>query len=93
MIDVQQTSTGDPLQFTVVVREATGETTHRVSMSAALYRKLARGRVSEAGFIQAAFRFLLEREPKESILRSFDVAVIGRYFPEFERAIGSYLDK
>ena len=33
------------------------------------------------------FAFLLEREPKESILRSFDVSVIGGYFPEFEREI------
>ncbi len=93
MINVQQISTGDPLQFTVVVRDDAGETTHSVSMSTTLFRKLARGRVSEAGFVQAAFEFLLERESKESILRSFDVAVISRYFPEFEGAIGSYLNK
>jgi hypothetical protein len=30
---------------------------------------------------------LLEREPKEAILRRFDVSVIGRYFPEFEGVI------
>jgi hypothetical protein len=35
----------------------------------------------------ATFAFLLEREPKESILSSFDVSVIGRYFPGFEREI------
>jgi hypothetical protein len=29
------------------------------------------------------------REPKESILSQFDVEVIGRYFPEFEREIGT----
>ena len=29
----------------------------------------------------------LEREPKESILPSFDVSVIGGYFPEFEGKI------
>ena len=39
----------------------------------------------------AAFRFLLDREPKESILRRFDVAVISRYFPEFERELPRYL--
>jgi hypothetical protein len=37
--------------------------------------------------VRACFDFLLEREPKESILRSFDVTVIGRYFPEFETTI------
>ena len=40
--------------------------------------------------IRACFRFLLAREPKESILRSFDVSVIGHYFPEFEREIGKH---
>ena len=34
-----------------------------------------------------SFRFLLEREPKESILRSFDLTVISRYFSEYEREI------
>jgi hypothetical protein len=43
--------------------------------------------------IEAAFRFLLDREPKESILRRFDVSVIARYFPEFERELPRYLAK
>jgi hypothetical protein len=30
---------------------------------------------------------LLEREPKESILNRFDLSVISRYFPEYEREI------
>jgi len=41
--------------------------------------------------LEAAFRFLLDREPKESILRRFDVTVILRYFPEFEREMPRYL--
>jgi hypothetical protein len=35
--------------------------------------------------------FLLEREPKESILSAFDLTVVGRYFPEFEAEIRSRL--
>lgn len=38
--------------------------------------------------VEASFAFLLEREPKESILREFDLTVIGRYFPEYEQEIG-----
>ncbi len=34
--------------------------------------------------VRAAFAFLLEREPASSILRSFDLQVIGRYFPGWE---------
>ena len=43
--------------------------------------------------IEAAFQFLLDREPKESILRRFDIAVISRYFPEFERELPGYLSQ
>ena len=38
-------------------------------------------------------RFLLDREPKESILSRFDVTVISRYFPEFERELPRYLSQ
>jgi hypothetical protein len=42
---------------------------------------------SPEDLVRACFEFLLEREPKESILSSFDVSVIGRSFPGFEGAI------
>ena len=41
--------------------------------------------------IEASFRFLLEREPKESILTRFELPVIERYFPDYARVIGSML--
>ena len=41
--------------------------------------------------IEAAFEFLLDHEPKESILRGFDVTVISRYFPSFEEEITNYV--
>ncbi len=33
--------------------------------------------------IEKSFEFLLEREPKESILNEFDIIVIVKYFPEY----------
>ena len=42
-------------------------------------------------YLEAAFRFLLDREPKESILRRFEMIAISRYFPEFEREMPRYL--
>ena len=89
-IVVRQTENGEPMQFEVEVREANGRTHHRVTMTAARHAALGKGAAPEA-VIRAAFAFLLEREPKESILATFDVTVISRYFPEFERAIGRYL--
>jgi hypothetical protein len=89
-IVVQHTGSGEPMGFEVEVREGGGRTRHRVTMSQATYERLAGGSSPEA-FIEAAFAFLLDREPKESILSRFDVTVIARYFPEFEREIGRYL--
>ena len=39
--------------------------------------------------VRRSFEFLLAREPKESILPSFGLSTIARYFPEFEREIFS----
>ena len=33
--------------------------------------------------LRRAFAFLLDREPPESILRSFSLDVVARYFPDF----------
>ena len=90
MVDIKRRDEGALLGFDVVVREGKGETKHRVTMAKAMYERLAGGRSAEQ-VIDAAFRFLLEREPKESILARFDVSVISRYFPEFERELPRYL--
>ena len=37
--------------------------------------------------VQRSFEFLLERESPSSILRTFDLSVIERYFPEYDRQI------
>ena len=89
MIEVKQTAGGDPLRFDVAVTDGTA-THHEVTMSARDYGRLAQGRAPDQ-LVEAAFRFLLDREPKESILARFDVQVIGTYFPEFERTLPEYL--
>jgi hypothetical protein len=91
MIEVTQTGGSDVLEFDVVVREGPGETRHRVTMARGTYERLTGHRHTPAQCLEAAFRFLLDREPKESILRRFDVAVISRYFPEFEQTLPRYL--
>jgi hypothetical protein len=73
-------------RLTVRVREGRSETAHEVTLARDLLTRLGPGESAEA-FATRCFAFLLEREPKESILRSFDVSVIARYFPEFEREI------
>ncbi|BDV33045.1 hypothetical protein [Methylocystis iwaonis] len=91
-ITVARREGDDPLRFDVCVREGDSETRHRVTLSAADAARLGRDAPAEET-IAAAFRFLLDREPKESILPGFDVSVISRYFPQFENEIGAYLAK
>lgn len=76
----------DDTTFEVTV-DSSGVTTHTVTLEPDYYQKLTGGRVSEEELIEKSFEFLLEREPNTSILRSFDLPVINRYFSEYERTI------
>ena len=70
----------------VTVKDGGSETRHSVTLRRADFQRLASGGRPE-NLVRRSFEFLLEREPKESILRSFELPVIGRYFPEFEGEI------
>ena len=93
MIEVRRIKDGEPLEFDVVIREPKGETRHRVTMDQETCQRLTAGRHSPERCLEASFRFLLDREPKDSILSRFDITVIARYFPEFERELPSYLSQ
>jgi hypothetical protein len=91
VLEVRQTTSGDPLAFEVAIHEGDSETRHRVTVARETCERLTGGKQSPERLIEAAFRFLLDREPKESILRAFDVTIISRYFPEFARELPKYL--
>ncbi len=74
-------------EFRVTISEGTGQTSHTVTVSPDYYQKLTGGNVSAEGLVRRSFEFLLQREPKESILSEFDLPVIARYFPDYEREI------
>jgi len=71
----------------VEVGDDPGATAHRVTVTADDLERLGGGGATADELVGASFGFLLEREPRESILRDFDLSVIGRYFPEYEREI------
>jgi hypothetical protein len=81
----------DQFVFTVVVRDARGESRHEVSLSPARLVEMS-GEFAPEDYLEAAFRFLLDRESKEQILPRFDVGVIAQYFPEFPRELPHYLE-
>jgi hypothetical protein len=66
----------------VVVTTDTLETEHEVLVDRETLADLAPGATPET-LVAESFRFLLEREPPESILRSFELPIIGRYFGDY----------
>lgn len=72
--------------YLVTVTDAGSMTTHRVTAGSDEVAGLGGG-ASASDVIAESFRFLLEREPQESIMDSFDLGVIARYFPEFPQEI------
>jgi hypothetical protein len=80
-----------PLLFQVVVRDARGESRHQVAVSAEDAARFERLGADHFRSVEAAMRFLLDREPKEAILSAFDIHVIRGYFPDFDDAFPSYL--
>lgn len=83
----------DGWSCTVTVRDDRGSSTHDVTVSADDATALAAA--TDASHVERllyeTFDFLLEREPKESILRSFDISVVHQYFPDYEHEIRSRL--
>lgn len=76
----------------VRVREGAFATEHRVTVAAVDLARLDPGASDPERLVRAAFEFLLEREPASSILRSFELPVIGRYFAGWESDVVGRLE-
>jgi len=76
-------SAGD--EWLVTIKSA-ATTHHRVRLTKVELDRLGQGKPAEV-LIEESFRFLLEREPNTSILASFNLLLIGQYFPEYEKEI------
>lgn len=73
-------------EFTVKVEEKE----FNVGLDDEYWQDLTGGKIAKEKLIKKSFEFLLEREPKESILFRFNLRVIRKYFPEFEEEIRTY---
>lgn len=62
-------------------------THHRVTVDRALLDRLRPGAEQPDELVRDSFAFLLAREPREAILREFELPVIGRYFSDWESEI------
>lgn len=89
-IEVREPAAGEPEVFDVVLREGASQRRYRVRVPPSQAARLAPG-APAARVVEAAFRFLLDREPPQAILPTFEIGLIARYFPEFDREIGGYV--
>ena len=92
MINIIADISSDPMVFDVSIEEENGTTQHKVTLLYETYTTVFGESHDPKACIEAAFRFLLEREPKESIMTTFDITIISMYFPEFPEKITSYLE-
>jgi len=74
----------DASHFRVRVIDGGSESTHQVTLDLKDCLRIAGGSADPEKLIRKSFEFLLEREPKESILAKFNLSIISRYFPEYE---------
>ncbi len=73
-------------QFRLEIHEGASRTIHTVTANVDDLQRYG-GDVRPETLIEKSFEFLLEREPKESILRVFDLPIIEQYFPEYPEHI------
>ena len=76
-----------PDTFVVTVEESGGSSRHEVTVDDDYHQELTDGRIDKEELVRRSFEFLLEREPKESIMSTFNLRVISRYFPSYEEQI------
>ena len=71
----------------VIVGIDADATRHSVTVSRDTLARFAPGHYDPDDLVRASFEYLLVREPRESILPSFELPVIERYFPGYESEI------
>jgi hypothetical protein len=82
----QQNTNDQEWQFDVTVN-SDSTTHHTVTLTKDYWTKLTNETTPPEELINLSFKFLMNRESNESILRNFNLEVIQTYFPEYESDI------
>jgi hypothetical protein len=87
LVTVHVEQMGEGWSCRVEVDHAGQRTKHSVTVSRAELERWAGGAEREdvESLVARSFDFLLEREAPGAILATFDLSVIQRYFPEYDR--------
>ena len=78
--------------FEVIVAK-TSTTTHTIKVTDQSLTELTDNVATKAQLLEFSFKFLLEREPNTSILSSFDINVISRYFSDYKDEVRRWCDE
>ncbi len=73
-------------EYEVTVKSKT-VTTHLVNLSDEVHKNLTNEKVTKEELLDFSFKFLLDRESNTSILSSFELTVISRYFSDYEKSV------
>jgi hypothetical protein len=76
--------------YDVTIDDGHGSTTHEVAVWPSDVARYAPDATPEE-LVEASFEFLLGREPKEAILRRFELPVIEQYFPDYPARIAGMI--
>ena len=71
----------------------TSTTTHTVTVSDQSLTNLTDNKVTRTQLLEFSFKFLLEREPNTSILSSFDINVISKYFSDYRDKVRGWCNE
>ena len=91
MVTVRAEPHEDGWVCAVAVDESGMQTAHRVTVGRSDLERWGAGpdRADVEDLVCRSFEFLLEREPPTAILKEFELAIIQRYFAEYDRIISS----
>ena len=65
-------------------------TRHTVILTDEYHDILTKKKISKKKLLEYSVHFLLDREPNTSILSSFELNIISKYFPEYENEIKKF---
>ena len=76
---LKQNETESGWKFLVAI----DDTTFKVEVERTYWQEITDGTTDVEELVRRSFEFLLEREPKDAILRQFNLQDIEKYFPEY----------
>ena len=68
-------------------------TIYAVTVTDESLTELTDNNVTKKQLLEFSFNFLLDREPNTSILTSFDIDVISKYFPNYRDEVNRWCDE